>query len=338
LRLGYPYIRVFISQSSHKVVCLFKKDFDMHLAIGTKSIASPHAFASQSVPNVATVDGSNSKKMQSIQKLLRQIYQNPATQVLRVDPLPAAPHKGYVIWTSDGQSYVLKTSPSSSTRLLRHEASSPAGEAHVLSQLSRLRIPIPVPLLLSTASDSNNAVSGPYLLRTYIPGISLSSMAHQLSAHERAQLDRNLGRFMRQAMSIQVNTFGAHRRIFSGEGYPDWRTAFHALLEAALRDAEDAVLTLPYDSIRHYVGQHMDSLEAVSSSCLVPLRSGTPNTVLVDPVQKKILGIVGWGDVVWGDAALSEVFESASDDFWSGFGGRQVLDIGDGQDDKRKMM
>jgi len=276
--------------------------------------------------------------MQSIQKLLRQIYQNPAIQVLRVDPLPASPHKGYIIWASDAQSYVLKTSPSSSTRLLRHESASPAGEAYILSQLSQLQATVPVPVLISTAGDSNNAVSGPYLLRTYIRGVPLSSVANQYTAYERAQLDRSLGRYMRLATAVQANTFGTHRRIFSGEGYADWRTAFHSLLEAALRDAEDAVLTLPYDSIRHYVGQHMDALEAVGSPCLVPLRSGTPDTVLVDPAQKKILGIVGWGDAVWGDPALSEVFHSASDDFWTGFGGRQALEIGDGQDETRKMM
>jgi hypothetical protein len=135
-----------------------------------------------------------------------------------------------------------------------------------------------------------------------------------------------------------MNSFGTPARIVRGDGYSTWREAFHSLFEAGLRDAEDAVLPLPYESIRYYVGAHMSYLDTIRDARLVPLRAGTPSTVLVNQSTKTIVGLLSWGDVIWGDPALGEIFATTSEHFWSGMGGRRVLEHGDGGDERRRMM
>jgi hypothetical protein len=120
-----------------------------------------------------------------------------------------------------------------------------------------------------------------------------------------------------------------------------WREAFTALMEGALRDAEDLRLTLPYASIRPWVYAHAGCLDAVVEPRMCPMRAGTEQTVIVDEHEgKNVVCVVGWGSVVWGDPALGEAFADgvASEGFWYGFGGRDYLSWGDGMDHRRAQM
>ncbi|KAF2671789.1 hypothetical protein BT63DRAFT_180056 [Microthyrium microscopicum] len=304
------------------------------------SPVSEHLSGAMGNPNVMMTASLASSKIQSqIQSFLHYVYQHTGIEVTRVDVLPASPHKGYIITSADGNYFVLKTSPSSNTRLLRCEASSPAGEASILQRLSGpMLLNFPVPRLLSASNSSSSPLSGPYLLRSYVAGIPLSSISHRLTTYDREQIDKTVGAHLRHAVNNTSSQFGTIARIDKGDGYGSWREAFHALFEAVLRDAEDAVLTLPYQSIRHYVGLHMHHLDAVTEPRLVPLRAGTPETVLLDENRKCVVGILSWGDVLWGDPSLGEVFTGATSSFWLGFGGQQILQYGDGYDERRSQI
>ena len=135
--------------------------------------------------------------------------------------------------------------------------------------------------------------------------------------------------------------FGPAPRVAGGGGMGSWREAFTALLEGALRDAEDLRLTLPYASIRPWVYAHLACLDAVVEPRLCPMRAGTEQTVIVDEQEgKNVVCVVGWGSVVWGDPALGEAFadDVASEGMWCGFGGRESLSWGDGMDERRAQM
>jgi uncharacterized protein YggT (Ycf19 family) len=294
-----------------------------------------------------------------IQAFLNHVYQSTVYRVAKVDSLAPSPRKGYILTTSDGQYFVLKTAPSISTRLLRYESSSPADESHALERLlaqnssppvpsgrnlslltlSGLDLSLVVPRLLSTSYDSTNPLLGPYLLRSYIAGVSLASISHRLTSYERGEIDKKIGFYLRIAVGTTASQFGTLNRVAGGSGYDTWRKAFHFFLEAALRDAEDAALTLPYQSIRYWVNLHMHHLDAITQPRLVPLRAGTPETVLIDESRKIVVGILSWGDTIWGDPALGQVFELAtSPEFWIGFGGQQSLIHEDGGHERRGQM
>jgi hypothetical protein len=268
-----------------------------------------------------------------MQKLLRTIYYNRAElEVLRADSLPPSPHKAYVLSTTIGY-FLLKTTIPSGTRPMRLETKCPSKEGEILNILQQASIP--VPSVIGSDTGTSNHVSSPFLLRSYVPGPCLAALAHRLTLYDADQIERRLGFYMRAATNFTMAQFGPSNKVLAGQGYTTWRHAFHVLLESALRDAEDAVLTLPYESIRYWVGVHMSKLEIVQIANLVPLRAGGHDTVIIDESGKSIVSIVGWAEVVWGDPALGEAFAAPSEGFWVGFGGREALSHGDGYEDVR---
>jgi hypothetical protein len=277
-----------------------------------------------------------------------------------VDTLPRDPHKAYIITASLGGGgaaapsfspppppppclYMLKTPPPRHERLLRleRESASPAEEAGTLQLLATHALPLAVPVVDAWSASPDNALRAPFLLRRWAPGRRLAAVAHLLSAHDRAAVDARVGHFLRAVTAVRGERFGPAPRVAAGRGLATWREAFVALLEGALRDAEDLRLTLPYASIRPWVYAHAACLDAVVEARLCPMRAGTEQTVIVDEDEgKTVVCVVGWGSVVWGDPALGEAFadDVASEGMWYGFGGRECLSWGDGMDERRAQM
>jgi hypothetical protein len=268
-----------------------------------------------------------------MQKLLDQVTND--VEITRIDSLPPSPHKSYILSTTEGY-LMLKTSPPSGTRLMRHERKCPALEATILRIIQRSDVP--TPQVISEDSKSSNHLGSPYLLRSYLAGDMLAAVAHRFTSYDLSQIDRTVGNYMRHATHFTMQQFGMTNKVLAGQGYSNWKDAFHALLESALRDAEDAVLTLPYPGIRYWVGIHLEKLRVVNKAHLVPLRTGSPETVIIAQNRTSVVGMVGWADVVWGDPMLGEAVEDASQAFWQGFGGRQLLLYGDGYDEVRYNM
>ena len=109
-------------------------------------------------------------------------------------------------------------------------------------------------------------------------------------------------------------------RVFAKKGSDSWREAFLALLEAALRDSEDILVTMPYDSIRYYVGHHAHFLEEVTEPRLVALHACDPTNVLVDETTKQVTGLVGFSNVIWGDPLMTGGMADGSEAFFEGLG------------------
>lgn len=109
-------------------------------------------------------------------------------------------------------------------------------------------------------------------------------------------------------------------RVFDNRGSKSWREAFLALLEAALRDAEDILVTIPYDSIRYYITQQGHALDEVVEPNLVALDVCKPDNVLIDEYTKQVTGLVGFSSVVWGDALMNGGLARGSEAFFEGFG------------------
>lgn len=280
---------------------------------------------------------SPSKTWMAIQKLMYSVYYtHPDLEIKRIDTLPPSPHKTYVLTTASGDFYMLKTLPPSGTRLMRRETKCPTHEIHVINLLKRSGVPIP--RVFAHDSSGQNNLGAPYVLRDYLPGVSLKAVAHKLTSLEVGQIDYRIGNFMRIVNSQTQPQFGLASKVMAGKGCSDWRTAFHKLFESVLRDAEDVFLSLHYESIRGWMNYFLPKLDVVREARLVPLRSGSHNTIIMDEGSKTILGIVGWEEVVWGDPALGESFENPSASFWHGYGGTHHVLYGDGYDEVRQTL
>jgi aminoglycoside phosphotransferase (APT) family kinase protein len=221
---------------------------------------------------------------------------------------------------ADGSSLILKCPPTSNVRLLRHEKHFLETERTTLETLHEYT-QLPVPQVIKY-DGHGGALGSPYLMTTHLPGRRLSDIASSLTTSERRNIDRTLGSHVGELTALSATQFGMTHRVFAKKGCDTWKEAFLALLEAILRDAEDMLVTIPYDSIRYYIGAKSHFLDEATQPRLVALSVCEPENVLVNEHTKKVTGLVGFSNVIWGDPLMSGGIEGGSDAFFEGLGER----------------
>jgi aminoglycoside phosphotransferase (APT) family kinase protein len=213
---------------------------------------------------------------------------------------------------------MLKCPPAYNVRLLRHEKHFLETERKTLETLHEYT-QIPVPQLIK--HDTHGGPLGtPFLMMSHIPGRKLSELAPYLTAGERSSIDRTLGTHVRALTTLSATQFGMTHRVFAKNGNNSWREAFLALLEAALRDAEDMLVNAHSESIRYWVGKHAYCLEEVTEPRLVALNVCDPENVLIDERTKQVAGLVGFSNVIWGDPLMSGGIADGNEAFFAGLG------------------
>jgi len=267
----------------------------------------------------------NSPEFYAFQKLLQNLYRSPSISLQRVERLRGHLHRIYTLRTADKAVFVLKCPPTRDARLLRHEHKSLETEAHVI-EVIKANTRLPVPHQISYDLQQINIVSTPFLLRSYIPGTSLADMLPYLSTTDRTSIERTLGSYYYSLSQIRHTRFGLIPRVHAGNGHTTWSETFVSLLEAVLRDAEDMLISLPYEIIRYHVSSRIPFLDQITEPRLVALEAGYARNVLVDDQTRQIAGLLGLSSAVWGDPMMSGVFSEASDAFWEGYGGKPQND------------
>jgi aminoglycoside phosphotransferase (APT) family kinase protein len=256
----------------------------------------------------------------SIQKVIRNVFRSSKIQVQQVQRLQGRVHQVFLTKLADGNSLVLKSPPAYTTRTLRHEKHGLENERKTLETL-REYTQLSVPQVIKY--DSKGGPSGSqFLLMSHIPGRRLSELALYLTPSERQAVDRMLGAYVRTLSSLSATQFGLTHRVFTKRGYSSWREAFLALLEAVLRDGEDMLVTIPYDSIRYYVARHAAYLDEVTQPRLVALDVCQQQNVLLHEQTRQVSGLVGFSNVIWGDPLMNGGIANGSDAFFEGFGER----------------
>lgn len=254
----------------------------------------------------------------SIQKLIRTVFRSSKISIQQAERLQSRLHQVYLTKLADDALLVLKCPPAANIRLLRHEKHTLETEAKTLETLHEYT-QLPVPKIIKYDSHGGQFGS-PFLVMSHVPGRRLSELSSHLTATERSTIDRTLGAYVRSLTSLTATQFGMTHRVFAQKGCKSWREAFLALLEATLRDAEDILVTIPYDSVRHYVGKHSHVLDEVTEPRLVALNVCNPDNVLIDEHTKRITGLVGFSNVIWGDALMSGGLANGSEAFFEGLG------------------
>jgi aminoglycoside phosphotransferase (APT) family kinase protein len=257
-----------------------------------------------------------------IQRAIQSVFRSSRITVQKADRLPGRLHQVYRAQLADGSIFVLKCPPHVSSRALRHEKHGLETELKTLRYLREYRQgQLPVPEVYQY-QEHGGVLGSSFLLMSYVPGRRLSEVLPYLSAYERNAIDRALGSYMRTITMLNAQQFGMTHNVFANKGSRSWREAFRALLESALRDCEDMLVTLPYDSIRYYVEQHLYTLDEIQTPCMVAMDMCDPQSVLVDEQTKQITGLVGFSNVIWGDPLMNEAVANGSDAFFEGYGER----------------
>ncbi|KAF2096798.1 hypothetical protein NA57DRAFT_42470 [Rhizodiscina lignyota] len=263
-----------------------------------------------------------SPELTVIQIIIRQLLLTTNQSVEAAERLRGDIHPTYLLQLSDGSRAILKCSPLLSTRLLRREQRRLEDESRVLNLINR-NTNIPVPRRMKYESHgSGTALRPPYLIRSYVSGTTLSELRPSLSEADQARIDQSLGVYLLALSSLTARNFGAPHAVHASNGYSTWREAFLTMLEAVLRDAEDMLVSIPYDTVRYYCTAHADALNAVTTPRLTALDVCLPENVLIDPNSREIQGLLGLGDVIWGDPNMAAVLEEPTPAFLEGYGRR----------------
>ncbi|MFJ3774789.1 phosphotransferase family protein [Streptomyces sp. NPDC090075] len=219
----------------------------------------------------------------------------------------------YRVRFDDGRPAVVKLAPPAGAPVLRYERGIMATEAMVYRRLASLADgAVPAPALLHSGDD--------FLAVSVLEGTPWDKAAEQLPPASAAVLRRELG-----AITARLHTLTAEDGRF---GYPapeadlsaaDWRTAFTAMVEALLEDAErwGSDLGVPAADIRTLVTEGGHPLDEVTEPRLVHFDLW-PGNVFVDHPGNgaRITGLIDHERAFWGDPAA----ELVSLEFGGGIG------------------
>ncbi|KAH7394247.1 kinase-like domain-containing protein [Phaeosphaeria sp. MPI-PUGE-AT-0046c] len=256
----------------------------------------------------------------SIQKIIRAVFRTSKITVQHAERLQGWLHQVYLARLADGNCLVLKCPPSHNTRVLRHEKHFLESERTTLETLHEYT-QLPVPQVIKH-DHQGGALGSPYLMMTYLPGRRLSEIARRLTPTERHSIDRTLGTYVGALTALSATQFGMTRRVFAKKGCSTWKEAFLSLLESVLRDGEDMLVTIPYESVRYYIGKCSHFLDQATQPRLVALNVCDPQNVLIDEQTKRVTGLVGFSNVIWGDPLMCGGIANGSDAFFAGLGER----------------
>jgi hypothetical protein len=267
-----------------------------------------------------------------LQNCIRQLFLTTDRTAQSVERLIGDVHLNYLLHMSDGTDCIMKSGPGISRRTMRQEQNRLESESRILLKLAQ-NTNLPVPRRIKYASQScSQVVRPPYLLRSFIPGRPLAELLPTMQYATKAHIEQTVGIYFLALSTLTANAFGPPHAVHSGNGWQTWREAFLAMLEAALRDAEDMLVSIPYDSIRYHIMSRAEVLDAITTPRLAALKACLPDKVLVDEATSQVVGLLGFGDVVWGDPEMAAVFADPSDAFLLGCGMPGLAeDTGDGK-------
>ncbi|WP_035839708.1 phosphotransferase family protein [Kitasatospora azatica] len=212
----------------------------------------------------------------------------------------------YQVRLDDGRPAVVKLAPPAGAAVLRYERGILAAEAMAYRRLAELPAgAVPTAELLHAGEE--------FLLLSVLEGEPWDQAGDRIHADAQPQLRRDLG-----AITARLNTVAPRDGRFgypaaqSELSAPDWRSAFTAMVDAVLDDAERwrSPLDVPPADLRALVREGGYALDEVTEPRLVHFDLW-PGNVFVHPGgdgrPARITGLIDHERAFWGDPAAELV-------------------------------
>jgi aminoglycoside phosphotransferase (APT) family kinase protein len=206
---------------------------------------------------------------------------------------------------SDGREVILKIAPPAQAEVMSYEMDIMSTEVATMRLVSHNQaIPVPEIYYFDTALDLCDSA---YFFMEKLTGDNYALIKETFSAELQAQIDRQIGRIIRE-----INAF-------SGEyfGYPgnpalrgaSWKEAFLKIMESVLEDGhvKNAEYGFSPSQVRDAILKHAASLEAVFQPQLVHWDAWDLNFFVQDG---KVSGIVDFERALWADPLMEAQFRT----------------------------
>ncbi|MER7667326.1 aminoglycoside phosphotransferase family protein [Kitasatospora sp. NPDC096128] len=212
----------------------------------------------------------------------------------------------YRVRLDDGRPAVVKLAPSSDAPVLRHERGILGTEAMVYRRLAALPDgAVPAPELLHAGQE--------FIILSVLEGKPWDQVGRHLSPGTEPALRRELGGITARLHTVAPadGRFG-YPADASGLSAADWHTAFTAMVEALLDDAERwrSPLDVRPSELRTMVSEGGHALAAVTEPRLVHFDLW-PGNIFVHPGdgagRARITGVIDHERAFWGDPAAELV-------------------------------
>lgn len=216
-----------------------------------------------------------------------------------------------LIELDDGLKCVLKAAPSANVRVLRYEHDIMRAEVESM-RLVRQRTEVPVPEIL-VYDSSHSLLEIDFFIMEFLNGTPFNRLRKELSQEAQTAIEFQMGQITRQMSEITGDAFG----YWAQPEAPgtSWRTCFEKMVRRVLQDGLDigVELPLPYDEIYHRLEAHFDVLEEITTPRLVHWDLWDGN-IFVDPESTKIIGVIDFERILWGDPLIESIFGNLNPD------------------------
>ncbi|KAK0290190.1 hypothetical protein LTR91_006379 [Friedmanniomyces endolithicus] len=239
------------------------------------------------------------------------------SRTVRVETLDGYLFRTYRLTTSKDFFYLLRCRPSHNIRLLRHEEDRLEIEGITLRMLSSRMAGFSARLI--DYHTTTIPIGSKYLISGPFEGSILADIEPSLSRQACANIDRSLGQYVRSLAAVTGASFGSIRQA-PEFGSQSWGRVFAAMLETVLRDGEDALINLPYESMKDLMRRHRACLDQITQPRLVLLELSADDNVVVDTKTDRVTGLLDFSTAFWGDPYMSDCWYKPTKSFAEGFG------------------
>lgn len=216
----------------------------------------------------------------------------------------------YCVRLADGREVILKIAPAAQAEVMRYERDIMATEVATMRRV-RQRRGIPAPAI-HCYDDAHDVCDSSYFFMQKIEGDNLDHVYGDLPTEQRVVIDREIGAIIRE-----VNGFTGP--YFGYDGNPDlradtWKAAFLKIMDSVFADAADKAVAFDYgiDVLRAAVDRHIDTLDAVTTPCLVHWDGWMPNFFVAGG---HVVGIIDFERALWAEPLMEAQFRALS---WEG--------------------
>lgn len=225
-------------------------------------------------------------------------------------------NSAYLVTTESGKEYVLKVAPPPEAKVLRYEKGIMIAETMAMKMALGKALPVPEMLYFDL---SRTVCPSRYFFMRKLDGSSVESQKSALDKVQLALIEREAGSINAKLNMITGTNFGS---LFDKERqFPDWFSAFSAMLNDLLTDAEEIGADVPIskEQINSMLISDKEIFNEVKTPVLIHWDIWNGN---IFAQNGKITGIIDFERAIFADRLMENGFRSCNenDNFLTGYG------------------